>query len=284
MGVTGTAENSAYITGTVASPYYLSRASEDGPCHKAFVAVRRLSGAEDVIPVIVPETCLSDTLDATGRQVTAKGTFQSKSRYADGKRHLDVFMYADAFFFTDNSSCTVSCGSDGEGHDETEEDAGSSRDAADTDINHLALEGFIVKEPMFRTTPRGKKIADLLVAVNSPDPKCIPCIAWGKSAYLADTMEPGYHIRLEGRIQSREYEKALYGEDGEMTVQKRVAYEVSCSSIEILKTAEEIRERNQREERREEKRECDASRWARSRKHGRQNRTAAARKGEVVGK
>ncbi len=107
---------------------------------------------------------------------------------------------------------------------------------------------------MFRTTPRGKKIADLLVAVNSPDPKCpnyIPCIAWGKSAYLADTVEPGYRIRLEGRIQSREYEKTLYGENGETTVQKRVAYEVSCSSIEILKTAEEIRERNQR--RKEEK-------------------------------
>jgi len=252
----GTTENSAYIIGTIASPYYLDHTTEDGTCYKVFVSIRRLSGAEDTIPVIVPENCLTNTVDATGRQVTVKGTFQSRRRYEDGKRHLDLFAYADVFKFTDDTHAGMEAETGAEA--ETKEDAGSTSGEMDTimdstvdaDINHLVLEGFITKDTMFRTTPKGKKITDFMVAVNSPDPRhpnYIPCIAWGDNAYRVDCMGQGDHIRLEGRVQSREYEKILHGEDGETTIHRRIAYEVSCSSIEVLETAEAVRERVQRE-------------------------------------
>lgn len=255
MGATEATKNSAFLTGIIASPYYLAYTTQDGTCYKVFVSVRRLSGVEDVIRVIVPESCLADTVDATGHHVTVKGTYQSRSRYGreEKKRHLDLFVYADVFTFTDFGSGAADT-ADGS----TEGDGKSSNTG--TDINHLVLEGFITKDTMFRTTPKGKKITDFMMAVNSPDPKhpnYIPCIAWGKNAYLADTMTKEYHIRIEGRIQSREYDKILRGDNGETVAQKRVAYEVSCSSLEILETAEEARGRRQRE--REEKKNGNAA-------------------------
>ena len=98
--------------------------------------------------------------------------------------------------------------------------------------NQIFLDGFICKAPVYRKTPLGREIADLLLAVNRPYGKSdyIPCICWGRNARFASSFEVGGHIQIWGRIQSREYQKKI----GEDQTEKRVAYEVSVSKIECV--------------------------------------------------
>ena len=98
--------------------------------------------------------------------------------------------------------------------------------------NHIYLDGYICKKPVYRKTPLGREIADLLVAVNRPYGKSdyIPCICWGRNARFAEKFQVGEHIQLWGRIQSREYQKKI----SENEVERRVAYEVSVSKLECL--------------------------------------------------
>ena len=96
--------------------------------------------------------------------------------------------------------------------------------------NQIFLDGYICKEPIYRKTPLGREIADLLIAVNRSYGKSdyIPCICWGRNARFAYKLEIGDHIKLAGRIQSREYEKKI----SETKVEIRIAYEVSTRKIE----------------------------------------------------
>ena len=98
--------------------------------------------------------------------------------------------------------------------------------------NTILLDGYICKRPIYRKTPLGREIADLLLAVNRPYGKSdyIPCISWGRNARFAEKFEVGGHLYIWGRIQSREYQKKL----SETEVEKRVAYEVSVSKVEFL--------------------------------------------------
>ena len=99
------------------------------------------------------------------------------------------------------------------------------------DSNQIFLDGYICKEAVYRKTPLGREIADLLVAVNRSYGKSdyIPCICWGRNARFASTFEVGTHVQIWGRIQSREYVKKI----SETEVEQRIAYEVSVSKIEI---------------------------------------------------
>jgi single-stranded DNA-binding protein len=99
--------------------------------------------------------------------------------------------------------------------------------------NSIFLNGFVCKKPIYRTTPFGREIADLLLAVNRAYNKSdyIPCIAWGRNARFASHFQVGDNIKIWGRIQSRKYQKKF--PDG--TVEDRVAYEVSISKIETNK-------------------------------------------------
>ena len=96
--------------------------------------------------------------------------------------------------------------------------------------NQIFLDGYICKPPVYRKTPLGREIADLLLAVNRPYGKSdyIPCICWGRNARYASAFEVGGHVLLWGRIQSREYIKKL----NENQTEKRTAYEVSVSKLE----------------------------------------------------
>ena len=104
-----------------------------------------------------------------------------------------------------------------------------------TNPNEICLTGFICKKPIYRTTPFGREIADILLAVNRAYNKSdyIPCIAWGRNARFCQNIEVGEKVKLWGRIQSRAYEKKF--EDG--TSEMRRAYEVSVSKMEIQKDA-----------------------------------------------
>ena len=99
-----------------------------------------------------------------------------------------------------------------------------------TKTNSIWLDGYICKEPIYRKTPLGREIADLLLAVNRPYGKSdyIPCICWGRNARYASGFEVGEHVQLLGRIQSREYVKRI----SDTETEKRVAYEVSVSKLE----------------------------------------------------
>ena len=98
--------------------------------------------------------------------------------------------------------------------------------------NQIFLDGYICKEPIYRKTPLGREIADVLLAVNRSYGKSdyIPCICWGRNARFASGFTVGSHIQILGRVQSREYVKRISEEE----VEHRVAYEVSVSKVDLL--------------------------------------------------
>ena len=103
------------------------------------------------------------------------------------------------------------------------------------------LNGFICKPPVYRKTPLGREIADILLAVNRPYGKSdyIPCICWGRNARFAESFQGGGHIELWGRIQSREYQKKV----GEEEFEKRMAYEISVSKLECVEEDADAQEK-----------------------------------------
>ena len=169
------------------------------------LSVSRLSEQADVIPLMVSERLMDVTRDYRGCTIEADGQFRSYNRHEGVKNRLvlSVFVREVQFLeeFTDY-----------------------------TKTNQIFLDGYICKEPIYRKTPLGREIADLLVAVNRPYGKSdyIPCIAWGRNARFASGFSVGTRIQIWGRVQSREYTKKL----SETECEKRTAYEVSVSKLE----------------------------------------------------
>ncbi len=170
------------------------------------VKVQRLSESFDVIPVMVSERLLDVNADYTGMLICVNGQFRSYNRHEERKNRLVLSVFAREVEFVD----------------EVEE---SSK------TNQIYLDGYICKEPIYRKTPLGREIADLLLAVNRPYGKSdyIPCICWGRNARYASGFKVGDRCMIWGRIQSREYMKKL----DEETIEKRVAFEVSVSKLEL---------------------------------------------------
>ena len=112
--------------------------------------------------------------------------------------------------------------------------------------NEVVLTGYICKKPIYRKTPFGREISDLLLAVNRAYNKSdyIPCIAWGRNARFCENMEVGTEVKIMGRVQSRMYEKKH--EDG--TIEPRVAYEVSVGSLELVNKNDDEKEESNNEE------------------------------------
>lgn len=171
------------------------------------VKVPRLSESSDIIPLMVSERLIDVEEDYKGLNITVQGQFRSYNRHEERKNRLVLSVFAREIEFVD----------------ETPE---SSK------TNQIYLDGFICKEPIYRKTPLGREIADLLLAVNRPYGKSdyIPCICWGRNARFASNFTVGTRCEIWGRIQSREYIKKISEEDA----QKRVAYEVSVSKLELL--------------------------------------------------
>lgn len=171
------------------------------------VLVKRLSNSEDRIPLMVSERLIDVTQDYTGEFIMASGQFRSYNRHDEHKNRLILSVFVREISFIDEEL-----------------------DGAKT--NTILLDGYICKLPVYRKTPLGREIADLLLAVNRPYGKSdyIPCICWGRNARFASTFEVGEHVQILGRIQSREYVKKL----SETETEKRVAYEVSVSKLECI--------------------------------------------------
>ena len=169
--------------------------------------VKRLSDSEDRIPVMVSERLLDVTQDYVGEYIEIHGQFRSYNRHEEKHNRLVLSVFAREVRFVEEEDDSVP-------------------------VNQIFLDGYICKPPVYRKTPLGREIADLLMAVNRPYGKSdyIPCICWGRNARYASGFDVGEHVRILGRIQSREYVKKL----SETETETRTAYEVSVSKLECL--------------------------------------------------
>lgn len=203
--------NQVSIVGEIVSEFTFSHEVFGEGFYIVDVSVSRLSNFVDYIPVMVSERLLDVTQDYIGQYVYIGGQFRSFNRHEERRNRLVLSVFArEATLLTDA----------------TDEDA----------CNQIFLDGYICKDSIYRKTPLGREIADLLVAVNRSYGKSdyIPCICWGRNARFASGFTVGSHVQIWGRIQSREYVKKLT----ETQSEQRVAYEVSVSKIEFIEPEE----------------------------------------------
>ena len=186
--------------------------------------IPRLSGNSDIIPITVSERLIKEDTLTEGKKLLIKGQFRSYNSYENEKNRLILTVFAKDIIELE----------------EKEEDEENEMVKKDTVTNEVVLIGYICKKPIYRQTPFGREISDLLLAVNRAYNKSdyIPCIAWGRNARFCQNLEVGTEVKVVGRVQSRNYEKKH--EDG--TVETRVAYEVSVGSLEVIEENEDEKE------------------------------------------
>ena len=173
--------------------------------------VVRLSSNTDIIPITVSERLLTNLDLSIGKNVEVEGQFRSYNNYESKKNRLILTVFAKEI--------------------KEIEETGEQEENKNEITNEVTLVGYVCKKPIYRQTPFGREIADILLAVNRAYNKSdyIPCIAWGRNARFCQNIEVGTEVKIIGRVQSRTYEKKY--EDG--TSETRVAYEVSIASMEI---------------------------------------------------
>lgn len=200
--------NQVTIAGEVVSEFTFSHEVYGEHFYIVNIAVCRLSNSYDVIPVMVSERLIDVTSDYRGCVLQVSGQFRSYNRHEENRNRLVLSVFA------------------------REAVLASQEDEDEQNPNHIFLDGYVCKHPVYRKTPLGREIADVLLAVNRLYGKSdyIPCICWGRNARFADKFEVGSHIQIWGRIQSREYQKKI----AEDQYEKRVAYEVSVSKLEYI--------------------------------------------------
>jgi single-stranded DNA-binding protein len=210
--------NKVYIEGKVSSTLQFSHEMYGEGFYSFKLEVPRLSETVDYLPITVSERLIAAMDMSIGNMVRIEGQLRSYNKFMDGANRLILTIFARDIKLSEEISKSP---------------------------NQIYMDGFICKPPVYRTTPFGREITDLLVAVNRSYNKSdyIPAIAWGRNARFSNTLEIGSHIKIWGRIQSREYEKKL----GENNVIKKIAYEVSISKMENVDSEEEVIEENEEE-------------------------------------
>ena len=180
------------------------------------LSILRLSGNSDIIPITTSERLINDEMLTEGNKLMIKGQFRSYNSYENEKNRLVLTVFAKDVEEVKE--------------EETTEDSEIVKKELTT--NEVVLIGYVCKKPIYRQTPFGREIADLLLAVNRAYNKSdyIPTIAWGRNARFCQNLEIGTQVKIVGRVQSRMYEKKY--EDG--TVEQKVAYEVSICSLELI--------------------------------------------------
>ena len=201
--------NQIKLIGTIVSDKSFSHEVYGEGFYSFDLEVPRLSDTSDVIPVIVSERLIAGFDFHVGQKVVVDGQYRSYNNMENEKNKLVLTVFVKEIRL------------------QTEEDA-------NVNSNEIILNGFICKKPIYRTTPFGREIADILLAVNRAYNKSdyIPCIAWGRNARFCQSLEVGKSVKVWGRIQSRQYEKKLENGNSEI----RRAYEVSVSKMELDKS------------------------------------------------
>ncbi len=167
--------------------------------------IKRLSGQTDVLPVMISDRLISGKDIKEGNRYLIEGQLRSYNIIVDNKSRLQLQTFVREIQTDENGE----------------------------DINQISLDGFICKAPVYRVTPFSREIADVLIAVNRAYGKSdyIPSICWGRNARYCQQLNVGDGIHIEGRLQSREYQKKLDDE----TVVNKIAYEVSVSKLSVSK-------------------------------------------------
>lgn len=198
--------NMVTISGKVISNVEFSHEVYGEGFYYFMLDVPRLSDSSDRIPVTISERLASKDKLEIGTVIEVEGQFRSYNSYNnEGNRLLLTVFARDIIFLEDEKKIK--------------------------NPNQIYLNGYVCKRPIYRTTPFGREITDILLAVNRPYNKSdyIPCIAWGRNARFSENRSVGDNIKVWGRIQSRTYQKKL--ETGDVLT--KVAYEVSISKMEI---------------------------------------------------
>ena len=199
--------NQAVVAGEIISDFTFSHEIFGEGFYMVDVLVNRLSDTTDVIPLMVSDRIVDVEESKIGQKIEARGQFRSYNKHEESRNRLVLSLFVRELIYLDDEE-------------------------VNTRPNQIYLDGYICKVPIYRMTPLGREIADVLLAVNRAYGKSdyIPCICWGRNARFAGRLEVGEHVAVWGRIQSREYQKKTSEED----VIKKVAYEVSVSKMERL--------------------------------------------------
>lgn len=195
--------NKIYLEGKVASELEFSHEMYGEGFYSFNIEAMRLSDSVDYLNITVSERLLNELDLAIGKEIIVEGQLRSYNKFMDGSNKLILTVFARSI-----EPCIE----------------------RSKNPNEIYLDGFICKEPVYRTTPFGREIADVLLAVNRAYNKSdyIPTIAWGRNSRFCQTLSVGDNIKVWGRLQSREYQKKI----SETEVIKKIAYEVSVSKME----------------------------------------------------
>lgn len=198
--------NQINLVGEIVSDFTFSHEVYGEKFYMTKVAIARLSQFVDYIPVMISERLIDIKADFRGTVIFVSGQFRSFNRHEEKGNRLILSVFAREIEVLE------------EVYD-------------DDSRNEIFLDGYICKEPIYRKTPLGREIADVLVAVNRTYGKSdyIPCVCWGRNARFASAFEVGTHVQIFGRIQSREYIKKI----SDTETEQRVAYEVSVSKMKL---------------------------------------------------
>lgn len=196
--------NSIYIAGKIIEECEFSHEVYGEGFYLFKISSERLSDNEDILPITVSERLIDRQSLTLGTRVEVMGQLRSYNNYGNKRNKLVLTIFAREINLLE---------------EDTEQNP-----------NQIFLNGFICKPPVYRKTPFGREISDILVAVNRAYNKSdyIPCIAWGRNARYLSNLSVGENIKIWGRVQSRKYQKKV-----EDTVEERTAYEVSISKIEV---------------------------------------------------
>jgi len=208
-GISALENNCVSLIGKVISNPVFSHEVYGEGFYIVYIKVPRLSENYDIIPVMFSERLVNPNKIEENLYLIIEGQFRSYNNYNNTSGHkLMLTVFAREIEI-------------------------SEEEVTNRNPNQICLNGFVCRKPMYRTTPFGREIADILLAVNRAYNKSdyIPCIAWGRNARYAGTFEVGDNIRIWGRIQSRTYQKKI----SETEVEERVAYEISVSKMEVVK-------------------------------------------------
>lgn len=200
--------NKIELCGVIASTPELNHKTYGENFYGFRLSCSRKSTEKDMLPIIVSDRLVEIKDLQVGKKISVKGQVRTFNKHiSDDKRKLLIMVFARDVR-------------------EVEEESESAPEFN----NNVKLNGYICKPPVYRVTPKGREIADVLIAVNRTYGKSdyIPCITWGRNARYTGNLDVGTRVDVEGRLQSREYTKKL--DDG--TEEIRTAYEISVSRIE----------------------------------------------------
>lgn len=197
--------NIVTLIGKIVSEYTFSHEMYGESFYTFKIETCRLSETSDILPITISERLIDKNLFKIGAIIEINGQIRSYNNIIDNKNHLVLTTFVrDINFNLDLNK----------------------------NPNQVSLNGYVCKQPIYRKTPFGREIADVLLAVNRSYNKSdyIPCIIWGRNAKFASGLEVGDNIKICGRMQSRNYQKKL--DNGEIL--EKTAYEISVSKLEVI--------------------------------------------------